>query len=59
MVKNLLAMQEPQMMQIQSPDKEVPPETTHSSIPAWRIPWTEAQRVTVHRVKKSRTRLID
>ena len=44
MVKNLLAMQEPQMMQIQSPGKEVPPEkgvTTHSSILAWRIPWTE------------------
>ena len=44
MVKNLLAMQEPQMMQIQSPGKEDPPEkgvTTHSSILAWRIPWTE------------------
>ena len=44
MVKNLPAMQEPQKMQIQSPGKEVPPEKgmmTHSSILAWRIPWTE------------------
>ena len=44
MVKNLSAMQEPQKMQIQSPGKEVSPEkgmTTHSSILAWRIPWTE------------------
>ena len=34
---------------------------THSSIPAWRIPWTEgpggAWRATVHRVTKSQTQL--
>ena len=31
---------------------------THSSIPAWKIPWTEETgRLTVHRVTKSRTRL--
>ena len=40
-VKNLPAMQE---TQIQSPGQEGPLEkgmTTHSSILAWRIPWTE------------------
>ena len=31
---------------------------THSSIPAWRIPWTEEpNEATVHVVTKSRTRL--
>ena len=30
---------------------------THSSIFAWRIPWTEESRVTVHRVAKSQTGL--
>ena len=41
MVKNLLAMQE---TQVQSLGQEIPLEkgmATHSSIPAWRIPWTE------------------
>ena len=41
MVKNLPAMQE---IQIHSLGQEDPLEkgmTTHSSIPAWRIPWTE------------------
>ena len=41
MVKNLPAMQE---TQLQSPGREDPLEkgmTTHSSILAWRIPWTE------------------
>ena len=33
---------------------------THSSILAWRIPWTEEPGwATVHRVAKSRTRLSD
>ena len=43
-VKNLPAMQEPQEPQIRSLGQEDPPEegmTTHSSILAWRIPWTE------------------
>ena len=32
---------------------------THSSILAWRIPWTEgARRTTVHGVTKNRTRLM-
>ena len=32
--------------------------TTHSSILAWRIPWTGDQWVTVHEVAKSRTSLL-
>ena len=43
-VKNLLAMQEPQETRIQSLRQEHPLEeemTTHSSILAWEIPWTE------------------
>ena len=43
-VKNLPAMQETQQMRIQSLDQEDPLEeetATHSSILAWRIPWTE------------------
>ena len=43
-VKNLPAMQEPQEMGVQSLGWEDPLEeemTTHSSILAWRIPWTE------------------
>ena len=44
MGKNLPAMQEPQEMQIQSLDWEDDLEedmATHSSVLAWRIPWTE------------------
>ena len=43
-MKNLPAMQEPQKMQVRSPGQEGPLEegrATHSSIPAWRIPWAE------------------
>ena len=44
MVKNLPAMQEPQEMWVRSLSWEDPLEkgmATHSSILAWRIPWTE------------------
>ena len=44
MEKNLLAMQEPQNMLVRSLDQEDPLEegmATHSSILAWRIPWTK------------------
>ena len=44
MVKNPLAMQETQEMQVQSLGQEDPLEEgipTHSSILVWRIPWTE------------------
>ena len=44
MVKNLPAMQETQETRVPSPGQEDPLEeemATHSSILAWRIPWTE------------------
>ena len=44
MVKNSSAMQDMQEMWVQSLDLEDPLEegmATHSSILAWRIPWTE------------------
>ena len=45
--------------QVQTLDWEDPLEkemATHSSIPAWRIPWTEEpNEATVHVVTKSRT----
>ena len=44
MIKNLSAMQEPQETQVRSLGQEDPLEkgiATHSSILAWRIPWTE------------------
>ena len=43
-MKNPPAMQEPQERQVQSLGQEDPLEeemATHSSILAWRIPWTE------------------
>ena len=43
-VKNPPAMQEPQETEVQSLSQEDPLEegmATHSSILAWRIPWTE------------------
>ena len=56
MVKNLPAMWE---TWVQSPDQEDPLEketAIHSSILAWRIPWTEEPGgATVHGVSKSQT----
>ena len=59
-----LPIQEIQETQIQSLGQEEPLEkemATHSSILAWRIPWTEEPGglPTVHGVAKSRTRLSD
>ena len=59
-VKNLPAMQQPQETPIQSLGWEDPLEegmATHSSILAWRIPWTEEPWATGFWVEKSRTRL--
>ena len=59
MVKKLPAMQETQG---QSQGLEDPLEkemATHSSILAWRIPWTEELVTTVHEVTKSQTQLSD
>ena len=52
-----------QKMQVRSLDQEEPLEegtATHSSIPAWKIPWTEEPSMaTVHGVTKSRSWLSD
>ena len=65
-VRNLPAMQETHEMQVLSLGGENPLEkemAIHSSVPAWRIQWTEslvereAWQVTVRGVAKSRTRL--
>ena len=57
-VKALPAMQE---IEVQALDQDDPLEegmVTHSSILAWRIPWTENPGgAKVHRVTKSQTRL--
>ena len=58
--KTLPAMQEPQETQIKSLGWEDPLEegmATHSSILAWRIPWTEDPWATDLWVGKSRTQL--
>ena len=56
MVKNPPAMQD---TQVRSPGQEDPLEegiVTHSSVLAWRIPWTEEPGgLTVHRVAKNQT----
>ena len=55
-----LPLQETQEIQVRSLGQEDPPEkgmATHSSILAWKIPWTEGRvwQATVHEVAKSRT----
>ena len=54
-------MQETQETWVQSLGGEDPLEkdrATHSSILAWRIPWTEEpKQATIHRVAKNRTQL--
>ena len=56
MVKNLPTMQETRVQFLGWEDPLEKGVATHSSILAWRIPWTEEP---VHRVAKSRTRLRD
>ena len=41
MLKNLPAMQETQIRSLGQEDPQEKEMATHSSIPAWRIPWTE------------------
>ena len=41
LVKNLLAMQETQILSLGQEDPLEPEIATHSSILAWKIPWTE------------------
>ena len=40
-LKNLLAMQETQVQSLGTEDTVEEDMAAHSSIPAWRIPWTE------------------
>ena len=55
-VKNLLAMQEPQEIQVQSLSQEEEGMATHSSILPWRIPMDRgAWQAPVHRVAKNWT----
>ena len=59
-MKNLPVMQEMQETWLQSLGWEDPLEegmAIHSSILAWRIPWTEDLGTTVHRVAQSWTQL--
>ena len=59
--KNLPAMQETRLRSLGQVDPLKEEMATHSSIIAWRIPWTErgAWWATVHWVTKSQTRLSD
>ena len=54
-VKNLPAMQGTQVQSLGWEDPLEKEMATHSSILAWRIPWTEESEATVHRVVKSWT----
>ena len=58
-VKNPPAMQETQVQSLGQEDLLEEEMTTHSSILAWKIAWTEPGRATVHGVAKSWTRLRD
>ena len=56
MVKNLPAMQETQVWSLGEEDPLEKGMATHSSILAWRTPWTEEPgRLQIHGVAKSRT----
>ena len=59
MVKNLPAMQETQVQSLGQEDPLEKEMATHSSILAWRIPWTEETGwiYIVHGVAKSQTQL--
>ena len=54
-VKNLPAMQENWVQSLGWEDPLEKGKATHSSILAWRIPWTEQPGGTVHGVAKSWT----
>jgi len=60
MVKNLSAMQETQVQSLGGEDPLEKGMATHSSVLAWRIPWTEKPGgLPVHGVAKSWTLLND
>ena len=52
MVKNLPAMQETWVQSLGQEDPLEEGQATHSSIPAWKIPWRGAWRATVHGIAK-------
>ena len=56
-VIRLPTMQETQVLSLRWEDTLEKEMATHSSILAWKIPWTEIWLATVHAVAKSRTRL--
>ena len=58
-VKHLLAMQETWVRSLGREDPLEEGMATHSSILAWRIPWTEEPGPTVHGVTKSQTKPSD
>ena len=57
MVKNLPAMQETGVQSLGQEDPLEKEMATHSSILAWRIPWTGLWWAAAHRVAKSWTQL--
>ena len=59
MVKTPPAMQEARVRSLGQEDALEKGIATHSSILAWRIPWTEELGGSVHAVAKSRTRMSD
>ena len=59
MVKNLPAMQDTWVQSLGQEDPLEKGMTTHSSIPAWRIPRTEESGRLLHGVAKIRTQLTD
>ena len=56
-IKNQLASQETPALLLSRDDPLEEGMATHSSILAWRIPWTEKPSGLVHKVTKSRTQL--
>ena len=56
-IKHQLATQETQALLLSREDPLEEGMATHSSILAWRIPWTEKPSGLVHKVTKSRTQL--
>ena len=57
MVKNLSAVQETWVRSLDWENPLAKGMAAHSSILAWRIPWTGAWRAAVHGAPKSHTRL--
>ena len=57
MVKNLSAVQETWVRSLDWENPLAKGMAAHSSILAWRIPWTGAWRAAVHGTPKSHTRL--